>query len=60
MPDNFVVTELHDLFVGNHIGRQSEEEITLFDGVGFASEDLSVLRFIRNILANEHYVKKPT
>ncbi|MCF7364449.1 ornithine cyclodeaminase [Vibrio sp. A1-b2] len=58
MPDDFAVTELHDLFTGNQMGRRSEEEITLFDGVGFASEDLSVLRFIRNILTSEQYVKK--
>lgn len=57
MPADFMVTELHDLFSGKHGGRHNAKEITLFDSVGFASEDLSVLRFIRNILASEKYVK---
>lgn len=53
MPADFRVTELHELFSGSHPGRRNANEITIFDSVGFASEDLSVLRFIRNILAEQ-------
>ncbi|WP_262021736.1 ornithine cyclodeaminase [Vibrio quintilis] len=58
MPDDFPVTELHDLFDNQHPGRRSDHELTIFDSVGFASEDLSILRFVRNILADEKIVKK--
>jgi ornithine cyclodeaminase len=54
MPANFPVTELHQLFNGEKAGRTSEHEITLFDSVGFASEDLSILRFIKNIVETQH------
>ncbi|MDF1722114.1 MAG: hypothetical protein P1U65_15690 [Minwuia sp.] len=40
------VTELWQTMRGEAPGRQSAEEITLFDSVGFAIEDFSALRYI--------------
>jgi len=36
--------ELHELISGTKTGRHTEQEITLFDGVGIALEDYSALR----------------
>ena len=40
------VTELWQVMTGAAAGRQSGEEITLFDSVGFAIEDFSALRYV--------------
>ena len=44
-PDHPVV-ELWEVMTGNAKGRQSAAEVTLFDGVGFAIEDFSALRYV--------------
>ena len=36
-----------EVIAGRAPGRVSERQITLFDGVGFAIEDFSALRFVR-------------
>ncbi len=41
-----VYAELWEIISGNKKGRESESEITLFDSVGFAIEDYSVLNYI--------------
>ncbi len=46
MPPDFPVTEFWKVIIGEHPGRRSRDEVTLFDSVGFAMEDFSVLRFI--------------
>ncbi|WP_349899245.1 ornithine cyclodeaminase [Parafrigoribacterium soli] len=46
-PD-FPVTELWEVITGAKTGRASDEQITVFDSVGFAIEDFSVLRFLRD------------
>jgi len=38
-------TELCELVSGKKLGRESDEEITLFDSVGFALEDYTVLKY---------------
>ncbi len=43
------VTELHDVVAGRKSGRTSAEAITIFDSVGFAIEDFSVLRLLRDL-----------
>ena len=48
-----VYGQLWELVVGKKAGRESEEEVTLFDAVGFALEDLSVLRLCKG-LADEY------
>lgn len=50
MEKDFKVTEFHKVISGKAEGRVTEEQITIFDGVGFASEDFSVLAFIREQL----------
>jgi ornithine cyclodeaminase len=46
------VTELWEVMTGAKRGRTSEDQITLFDGVGFAIEDFSALRWLRDQLGN--------
>lgn len=43
------VTELHDVVAGRRPGRTSPDAITIFDSVGFATEDFSVLRLLRDL-----------
>ena len=42
------VTELWEVMTGQATGRTSDDQITLFDSVGFAIEDFSALRYIRD------------
>lgn len=52
------VTELWQVIAGKAEGRRSASQITLFDSVGFATEDFSALRFIRDQLDDTgHYVE---
>ena len=44
------VTELWQVLAGSAPGRTDPRQITLFDGVGFAIEDFSALRYIRDQL----------
>jgi ornithine cyclodeaminase len=51
------VTELWQVLTGQAPGRRDARQITLFDGVGFAIEDFSALRYIRDQLQrNGHFV----
>ena len=50
MPADFPVTEMWQVITGAAAGRTSERQITLFDGVGFATEDFSALRYVRDQL----------
>ena len=47
MPVDFPVTELWQVLNGAASGRTSDEQVTVFDSVGFALEDYSALRFMR-------------
>ena len=49
MPADFAVTELWQVLAGQQPGRTRDDEITLFDSVGFALEDFSALRFINDL-----------
>jgi ornithine cyclodeaminase len=49
------VTELWQVINGQCPGRTSEREITVFDGVGFAVEDFSALRWLRDRLKGTEY-----
>lgn len=44
------VTELWQVMTGKAPGRTSAKQITLFDSVGFATEDFSALRYVRDQL----------
>lgn len=48
MPADFGVTELWRVLCGDAQGRRSDSEITVFDSVGFALEDYSALRLLRD------------
>ena len=45
------VTEIWQVLSGQAEGRRSAEQITLFDSVGFAIEDFSALRYVRDQIA---------
>lgn len=45
------VTEIWQVLSGESAGRTSDKQITIFDSVGFAIEDFSALRFVRDRIA---------
>ncbi|MBS1059076.1 ornithine cyclodeaminase [Gluconobacter sp. Dm-44] len=58
MPQDFPVTELWQVITGDVQGRRSEQDITIFDSVGFATEDFSALRYLRDkILGTDFYTE---
>lgn len=57
LDDDHKVTELWQVITGQTKGRVTEDQITLFDSVGFATEDFSALRYIRDQLESTgHYI----
>lgn len=48
LPADFAVTELWEVLAGQRPGRASDATVTVFDSVGFALEDFSALRFLRD------------
>ncbi len=48
LPPDFAVTELWQVLSGKAAGRTWESQVTVFDSVGFALEDYSALRFMRD------------
>lgn len=57
LPDDYDVTELWKVISGRVEGRRNADQITLFDSVGFAIEDFSALRYVRDQLKRTgHYV----
>ena len=50
LPQNHPVIELWQVITGAAKGRRDDKQITLFDSVGFAIEDFSALRYIRDQL----------
>lgn len=46
MPADFPVVDLWRVLSGEVAGRSSEQQVTVFDSVGFALEDYSTLRYI--------------
>jgi ornithine cyclodeaminase len=58
LPADHPVTELWRVIGGEVEGRRSQREITLFDSVGFAIEDFSALRYVRDRLAQHpHFIE---
>jgi ornithine cyclodeaminase len=49
LPADHPVIELHEVVAGREPGRKSPESITIFDSVGFAVEDFSALRLLREL-----------
>jgi ornithine cyclodeaminase len=50
LPPGHPVTELWQVITGQAPGRSSARQVTLFDSVGFAIEDFSALRYVRDKL----------
>ncbi|GFE50090.1 ornithine cyclodeaminase [Roseobacter cerasinus] len=50
LAEDHPVTEIWQVLTGAAEGRCSDEQITLFDSVGFAIEDFSALRYVRDQL----------
>jgi ornithine cyclodeaminase len=57
-PDDFPVTELWEVLTGRAPGRTGAERITLFDSVGFAIEDFSALRYVRDQVAGTRFEQR--
>lgn len=55
MAEDFPVTELWQVINGTKTGRTSDRQITLFDSVGFAIEDFSALRYIRDRIKDSDF-----
>ncbi|ASM72548.1 MULTISPECIES: ornithine cyclodeaminase [Roseobacteraceae] len=49
------VTEFWEVLSGAKPGRTSQSQITLFDSVGFATEDFSALRYVRDRIEGTAY-----
>jgi ornithine cyclodeaminase len=49
MAPDFPIIELWRVLAGLERGRNSDEQVTVFDSVGFALEDFSTLRYIRDL-----------
>jgi ornithine cyclodeaminase len=50
LPQGHTVTELWRILRNEAEGRLTDEEVTVFDSVGFAIEDFSALRYVRQTL----------
>ena len=48
LPADFAVTELWRVLQGSAPGREDTRQVTVFDSVGFALEDFSALRWLRD------------
>lgn len=55
LPDDHPVTEIWQVLTGQAAGRTSDKQITIFDSVGFAIEDFSALRYVRDSIRNTDY-----
>lgn len=49
------ITEMWEVMTGKAKGRVNDRQITLFDSVGFAIEDFSALRFVRDHIRGTQY-----
>ena len=49
--EDFPVVEFWKVLTGDEAGRTNDEDITLFDSVGFAINDFSALRYLRDAVA---------
>ena len=54
MPVDFPVVELWKILSGIEKGRQDDRQVTIFDSVGFALEDFSVLRYLNDVAAEKN------
>jgi Predicted ornithine cyclodeaminase, mu-crystallin homolog len=57
LADDHPVTELWQVMRGEAEGRRNEAQLTLFDSVGFATEDFSALRYVRNLVQDTDFAE---
>jgi ornithine cyclodeaminase len=57
-PADFEVTEFWEVLAGRKAGRVDRDQITIFDSVGFAIEDFSALRFLRDSVSSTTLVRE--
>ncbi len=50
LPANSTITEMYHVIRGEKPGRTFDQQLTIFDGVGFAVEDYSALRFVYDLV----------
>lgn len=55
MPADFAVTEFWRVLNGLAPGRRTPEQVTIFDSVGFAIEDFSALRYVRDAVEGSNF-----
>jgi ornithine cyclodeaminase len=55
LPRDWPVTELWQVLTGDAAGRTSDDELTIFDSVGFAIEDFAALTFLNQRLDGTDY-----
>ena len=55
LSEDHPVTEIWKVIAGHAPGRTSDKQITIFDSVGFAIEDFSALRFVRDQIAGTDF-----
>ena len=58
LPEDYPVRELWQVIAGEAPGRTTSDEITLFDSVGFATEDFSALRWVHDRVAGTPFFQK--
>lgn len=58
MPADFPVTEFWEVLLGSKPGRTAAEQITVFDSVGFAIEDFSALRYVRDAVQGTDFFEE--
>ncbi|WP_299477466.1 ornithine cyclodeaminase [uncultured Roseibium sp.] len=58
LPEDHPVTELWQVYADKAPGRTSDNQITLFDSVGFAIEDFAALRYVRDLLPKTGHFEK--
>ncbi|MGB0898036.1 MAG: ornithine cyclodeaminase [Psychrobium sp.] len=51
------ITEMHQVITGEKQGRTSQDELIIFDGVGFAVEDYSALRFVYDLVKENNDIQ---
>lgn len=58
LPQDHAVTELWQVIAGKASGRTGAQQNTIFDSVGFATEDFSALRFLRDCLSTHPHFEQ--
>ncbi len=58
LAEDHPVTELWQVINGSAKGRVSDKQITLFDSVGFAIEDFSALRYVKEHIKNTPFFQE--